>query len=308
MRVTLIVNTTASSVTPRARVVIQKALSADHDVQMLETARRGHAARIARGAAKAGAEVVVVMGGDGTLNEAADGLSGTETALAPLPGGSTNVYARAIGYSNDPIEATGQLLSALAQDSLQRIGLGTVNARPFLFHVGIGFDAAVVEQVERRSFLKRHFAHPLFVYSAFVTWFRHYDHDRPGFGIDLPAGERREVFDDCYFAVVSKTDPYTFLGSRPLHVAPEAGIETPLSLTAFRTLAMGTTLTAAASALWKSRLLNRHPKIVRRSNLFELVVRGHGPVPYQVDGDFLGYTQELRFAYQPESLTLVVPT
>ncbi|MBI2170004.1 MAG: hypothetical protein HYU28_10990 [Actinobacteria bacterium] len=300
-------NTTASSVTPRARVVIQKALSADHDVEVVETARRGHAARIARGAAKAGAEVVVVMGGDGTLNEAADGVCGTETALAPLPGGSTNVYARAVGYSNDPIEATGELLAALAQSSLQRIGLGSVNGRRFLFHVGIGFDAAVVEQVERRSFLKRHLAHPLFIYSAFATWFRHYEHDEPRMSIDLPAGEGREVFDDCFFAVVSKTDPYTFLGSRPLHIAPAASLESPLALTAFRSLGMGVTIGAAASALWKGRLLGRHPKILTRSHLDSLVIRGHGPVPYQVDGDFLGYAEELHFAYEPESMTLVVP-
>lgn len=308
MRTMLIVNTTASSVTPRARVVIQKALSADHDVEVVETARRGHAARIARGAAKAGADVVVVMGGDGTLNEAADGLSGTETALAPLPGGSTNVYARAVGYSNDPVEATGQLLAALGQGSFQRIGLGSVNGRRFLFHVGVGFDAAVVEQVERRSFLKRHLAHPLFVFSAFTTWFRHYDHDRPRFSLALPAGEGREVFDDGYFAIVSKTDPYTFLGSRPLHVAPQATLESPLALTAFRTLAMGVMIPATASALWKGRLLARHPKIVCRAHLHQFVLSGHGPVPYQVDGDFLGYADELAFTYEPESLTLVVPS
>ncbi|HLF99492.1 MAG TPA: diacylglycerol kinase family protein [Acidimicrobiia bacterium] len=318
MRLTLIVNTTASSVTPRTRVVIQKALSADHDVTVMETARRGHAARIARGAAKAGAEVVVVMGGDGTLNEAADGLSGTETALAPLPGGSTNVYARAVGYSNDPIEATGQLLAALGHragddeaaslPTFHRIGLGSVNGRRFLFHVGVGFDAAVVEQVERRSFLKRHLAHPLFVFSAFTTWFRHYEHDHPRFAVDLPTGSGREVIDDGYFAIVSKTDPYTFLGSRPLHVAPEATIESPLAITIFRTLGIGTLIPAAASALWKGRLLARHPKIMRRSHLHEFVVRGHGPVPYQVDGDYLGTADELRFTYEPESLTLVVPS
>lgn len=304
---TLIVNTTASSVTPRVRVVIQKALSADHDVEVVETARRGHAARLARGASKAGAEVVVVMGGDGTLNEAADGLSGTETALAPLPGGSTNVYARAVGYSNDPVEATAQLLDALANRSLHRIGLGVVNGRRFLFHVGVGFDAAVVEQVERRSFLKRYFAHPLFVFSAFTTWFRHYEHEKPRFSIDLPAGAGRETFDDGYFAIISKTDPYTFLGSRPFHVAPETTIETPLAVTLFRTLAIGTLLPAAASALWKGRLLARNPRIARRTHLHEFVVRGHGPVPYQVDGDYLGTADELRFTYEPESLTLVCP-
>jgi diacylglycerol kinase family enzyme len=111
VRVLLLVNSTASSVTPRGRVVIQKALSADHDVTLAETSRRGHATRLARGAAADGVEVVVALGGDGTLNEAANGLAGTDCALAPLPGGSTNVFARTLGLPNDPIEATGQRCS-----------------------------------------------------------------------------------------------------------------------------------------------------------------------------------------------------
>ena len=155
MRITLIVNPSASSVTARGRVVITKALAADHDVTVAETARRGHATQLAAEAAARGAEVVVVLGGDGTLNEAANGLAGTTTALAPLPGGSTNVFARTIGLSDDAIEATGILLDALAHGSTRRIGLGSVNGRYFLFHVGIGFDAAVVAEVERRGSLKR---------------------------------------------------------------------------------------------------------------------------------------------------------
>src|ERR671912_1976787 len=117
MRVLLLVNSSASSVTPRSRVVIQKALSADHDVTLAETSRRGHATRLAQGAAADGVDVVVVLGGDGTLNEAANGLAGTETALAPLPGGSTNVFARTLGIADDPVEATGQLLSSLNRES-----------------------------------------------------------------------------------------------------------------------------------------------------------------------------------------------
>ena len=93
--------------------MIQKALSADHDVTLAETSRRGHATRLAQGAAAAGTEVVVVLGGDGTLNEAANGLAGSPCALAALPGGSTNVFARTIGLPNDPIEATSDLLDAL---------------------------------------------------------------------------------------------------------------------------------------------------------------------------------------------------
>ena len=125
-------------------MVIRKALSADHEVTLAETTRRGHATRLAMGAAAAGTDVVVVLGGDGTLNEAANGLAGTDTALAPLPGGSTNVFARQLGLPDDPIGATGLLLEALDQDRCRSIGLGVVNGRYFLFHVGIGFDAAVV--------------------------------------------------------------------------------------------------------------------------------------------------------------------
>ena len=130
-------------------VVIHKALSADHDVVLKETNRRGHAARLAQGAAADGMDAVVVLGGDGTLNEAANGLAGSPTALAVLPGGSTNVFARTLGMANDPIEATSQLLSALNARSVDRVGLGQLDPRYFLFHAGIGFDAAVVARVEK---------------------------------------------------------------------------------------------------------------------------------------------------------------
>ena len=166
---------------PVARVAAE--LSADHEVNVVETNRRGHATRLAQGAANDGVDVVVCLGGDGTLNEVANGLAGTDTALAPLPGGSTNVFARTIGLPNDPIEATGALLDALAHDRIGDVGLGMVNGRYFLFHVGMGFDAAVVAQVERRGALKRYAGHPLFVYAAVDTWLRHYDRSRPRFAV-----------------------------------------------------------------------------------------------------------------------------
>src|SRR4029077_21267940 len=123
----------------------------DHEVSVAETGRRGHATRLALGAAADGIDVVVALGGDGTLTEAANGLAGTETALAVLPGGSTNVFARTIGLTNDPIEATGQLLAALARPTaIRSVGLAALNGRYFLFNAGVGFDAAVIAQVEKR--------------------------------------------------------------------------------------------------------------------------------------------------------------
>jgi diacylglycerol kinase family enzyme len=306
MRLLLLVNSSASSVTARGRVVIQKALSADHDVTLAETSRRGHATRLAQGAANDGVDAVVVLGGDGTLNEAANGLAGTETALAPLPGGSTNVFARTIGLPNDPIEATGALLDGLARGRIERVGLGSVNGRYFLFHVGIGFDAAVVEQVERRVGLKRWAGHPLFIWCAVATWMRHYDRSRPRFAVHRADGT---VVDDGYFSICLNTNPYTFLGNRPLNMAPEATLDRGLVMVTFRSLALRHILRVAGGALGlglrPSRLRVRYLDV--RADLDKLWVRGHGPVPYQVDGDFIGDTDALEFRHEPEVLRLVLP-
>jgi diacylglycerol kinase family enzyme len=304
VRVLLLVNSTASSVTPRGRVVIQKALSADHEVTLAETSRRGHATRLARGAAADGVDLVVALGGDGTLNEAANGLAGTDTALAPLPGGSTNVFARTLGLPNDPIEATGALLSALDRGSIAPVGLGSVNGRYFLFHVGMGFDAAVVKQVERRSGLKRYAGHPLFVYAGFATWFRHYDTKRPRMSVRHADGE---VVDDSYLTLCLNTNPYTFLGNRPLNVAPDAGLDRGLAVFALRTLSFGPTMGIIGSVLVGGSRARRHPKVSYRHDLSSVRVEGYGPFPYQVDGDYLGEVERLELRHEPDVLRLVIP-
>jgi diacylglycerol kinase family enzyme len=300
----LVVNASASSVTARSRVVIAKALGADHDVTVASTSRRGHATRLAQGAAAEGMDAVVVLGGDGTLNEAANGLAGTSTALAALPGGSTNVFARTIGLPDDPTEATGALLQALEQRSIRRVGLGSVNGRYFLFHVGMGYDAAIVAQVERRAALKRYASHPLFVWSALTTWFRHYDHSRPRFAVHHPDGS---VVDDAYFAICFNTNPYTYLGTRPLDIAPDAGLDRGLVMVTVRSLRLDAILSLAALALAGKGRVARSRHVVQRTDLASVVVRGHGPFPYQVDGDHLGDVEELVFRHEPEVLDLVLP-
>ena len=152
--------------------------------------------------------------------------------------------------------------------------------------------------------LKRLAAHPIFVAAAFDTWFRHYDRSRPRFSIRLDDGE---VIDGCYFAVVSKTTPYTYLGERPLHIAPEVGLDTPLALTAFRRMDVVTLLGSAASAMASGRFLRRRRGIVHRHGLERLTFTGDTPFPWQVDGDHLGDAYRLEVAYEPDSLTLVVP-
>jgi diacylglycerol kinase family enzyme len=304
VRVLLIVNQTASAVTARRRVLVQRILGADHKLEVAETSRRGHAARIARGAALDGVDVVAVFAGDGTLSEAADGLARSATALAALPGGSTNVFARSIGVAYDPVEAAEQLHASLARGSYRRIGLGVASGRRFLFHCGLGLDAAVISQVERGSFLKRYGAHPLYVAATVDTWWRRYDHRRPRFRFELGDGD---VVGDSAFAIISNQRPYTYLGRLPIMVAPDAGIDAPLTLTLFRSLSLSVLLTCAASAFRGGQLLTRHPKVAYRSGVHALTVTGHGAFPWQVDGDYLGEIDRLTMSWEPDTLTIVTP-
>jgi len=272
-------------------------------VTVAETSRRGHATRLAQGAAADGVEAVIVLGGDGTLNEAANGLAGSRTALGVLPGGSTNVFARTIGMTNDAVEATGELLAAMAAGSRRRIGLGSVNGRYFLFNVGVGFDAAVVAQVEKRGALKRYAGHPLFVYAAFATWFRHYDRSRPRFSFRV--GDT--VVDEAGFAIVQNTNPYTYLGSVPLNTAPAAGFDTGLSAVVFRSMRFATLVGATASALRSGRHLRHSRRIVTADDVDAVTVTGFGSFPYQVDGDYLGEVDALDFRHHPDCLDIFVP-
>ncbi len=307
MRLLLIVNASASSVNARTRVVIHSALSADHDVELAETNRRGHAARLARGAAARGVEAVVVLAGDGTLNEVANGLVGTDTALVALPGGSTNVFARTIGMPNDAIEATAVCLSALQESdtAIRRVGLGKANDRYFLFHTGIGFDAALVTQVERHAPLKRWAGHPLFAWAGVSAWFRHYDHRRPRFAVRYPDGTG---VDDAVFAIMANTNPYTFVGNRPFDIAPAATLERALSTVVVRDLRLLRILQLAGSALRSADRLARVPGVKIRPDVTECTVVGHGPFPYQMDGETLGDTQRLEIRHVPDILRVLIPT
>ncbi|HTL84426.1 MAG TPA: diacylglycerol kinase family protein [Acidimicrobiia bacterium] len=303
MRVLLLVNATASSVTARKRVMIRKMLATHHEVELAETSRRGHATRLAHAAANDGFDVVAVLAGDGTLNETADGLLHTNTALAPLPGGSTNVYARTLGYPNDAVAAAQVLLGSLARSATKRIGVGTANHRPFLFNTGIGFDAAVIRRVERYGELKRYMSHPLHVAAAVEAFFRK-EGTTTRVDIELDSGE---TIDGVRFAIVSKTDPYTFLGPLPLRVAPNASLDTPLALTGFRSMDMLTLLGGAASAMRKGEFLAHRQGVEHRRDVHRLLIRAATPFSYQVDGDDVGDTQQLDVVYEPDALTVIVP-
>lgn len=289
---------------PRTRVVINRILAARHDVSVAITTRRHHATALARRGVARGAEAVIVLGGDGTLNEAANGLVGSDAALGVLPGGSTNVFARTLGLPDEPIDAAEAVLGALESGLTERIGLGAVNHRCFLFHVGIGFDAAVVERVERRSDLKRTLNHALFVYSTVVTWMLHVDPAKPSFALEFPDGRR---ISEGHFAVCLNTNPYTYLGTRPLNLAPRASLGEPLALVSVRDFTAKGMGRLVLQALRTEGGVAANGDVDYAEGLTELRVVGYEPVPVQVDGDFAGRLLHLRLSYRPEALRLVLP-
>lgn len=299
----LVVNPTASSVTPRARVVISRAFASDANVEVHMTERRGHATELARRAVAAGADVVVVLGGDGTLNEVACALAGSSVRLGVLPGGSTNVFARSLGMSDDPVEATAQLIDSLADMPAyeEHMSLGTANGRHFVFHTGIGFDAAVVQEVEKRGHLKRWIAHPLFIWSAFRTWA----------GYDRRARFRVEFFGGSAQAspltLVLNRGPYTYLGERPVRLAAGADFDTGFAVACFRSLGLVSTIAAAARALLNADGLTDGRSVRVERGVKQLVITSSRPFPYQLDGDYIGRVSELRLAHIPASLWVLRP-
>ncbi|MEM9514247.1 MAG: diacylglycerol kinase family protein [Actinomycetota bacterium] len=304
MRVLLIVNSFASSVTARNTVVVHRRLGQDAQVEMVETNRRGHATRFAADAARRGIDVVIGFGGDGTLNEVATGIAGTDTALGVLPGGSTNVFARTLGMPNDPVTAADLLADGIAARHIEPIGLGKVNGRFFCFHTGIGFDAAVVEQVERRGSLKRWLGHPLFITAGLTTWWRGYDRRVPHFRVH---GDGGPAVDDGYFSIVLNTNPYTYLGNRPLDLSPAATLDRGLVAITFTTMRATAILGSLAGAL-RGGGVTATPSLDVRVDVQHLVVEHECPFPYQVDGDALGSTNRLEFDHVPNAVKLVFPS
>ncbi len=315
-------NESASSVTLRARVVIHKSLAADHQVTVAETSRPGHAATLAQSAVSKGMDAVVVLGGDGTVNEAANGLAGSLTALGVLPGGSTNVFARTIGMTNDPIEATAELLAAMASPGggVERVGVGNAGGRRFLFHCGLGFDAAVVEQVERRSHLKRYLGHTFFAYSALRTWATGYDRHHPHFSLSMTdVSGRTADLDNGYFAIVMNTSPYTFVGDRAFDLAPGTDLTSPLSVVELASISAPLLAMLAARTLrkrtepskapWRGTLPGYSGKALLVRDVKELyaVAAGSEPFPYQVDGEPIGRASRLDLWWEPDALGLIVP-
>lgn len=306
MRALLVVNPKATTTTQKGREVLTRALGSDLDVEVAETRNRGHAAALACRAAREGLDLVVALGGDGTVNEVVNGLltdgpAPDLPALAVVPGGSTNVFARSLGQSNSPVEATGEILAALRAGHSRRIGLGRAGERWFTFNAGFGFDAEVVHRMERRRRRGDTASHAKYVRAALTQFFIRTDRRHPAITLRMPGEEPR---DKLFFAIVSNTAPWTYLGNRPVLPTPEASFDTGLDL--FAPGRMGVVRTV----YYLSQVLRREPRLggrrlVRLHDVGEFMLSASRPLDLQVDGDHLGQHTEVTFTSHPGVLKVI---
>src|SRR5687767_4315280 len=140
-RMLIVVNPYATTVSDRLKNLVVYALQGRYEVEAITTEAKDHATEIGREARDGSYDVVVAFGGDGTLNEVANGLAGSDVPLSVLPGGSTNVVARTLGIPNDVVDATEHLISIADDFRPRKIDLGKINGRHFVFACGMGLDA-----------------------------------------------------------------------------------------------------------------------------------------------------------------------
>ena len=306
VRALLVVNPAATTSTPRSREVLKRALASEMKVEVAETSHRGHAAALAVRAMREGLHVVVALGGDGTVNEVVNGLltDGPKAdlpALAVVPGGSTNVFVRAVGLPADPFDATGAILEALRAGRSRRIGLGLADDRYFTFNAGLGFDAEVVHRIEKRRRAGEQTSHARFVRAA-LTHYVTADRRHPAITLERP-GE--DPVDRIHFALVTNTAPWSYLGERPVQPSPEASFDTGLDIFAPRSLGMLLTLRYVRRALLGPSPL-RSKRLLRLHDVAEFTLHASRPMALQLDGDWLGERESVRFRSVPDVLPVIV--
>jgi diacylglycerol kinase family enzyme len=302
-RMLIIVNPYATTVSDRLRHLVVYALQGRFEVDAVDTEARGHATEICREAAHEGYDVVVAFGGDGTVNEAANGLLGSPTPLCCLPGGSANVFAKMLGIPGDVVDATEHLLAMADDWRPRRVDLGVVNGRCFTFASGLGLDASVVERVDANPRMKARLGAYFYTWVAVQTFTRRYLVNPPR--LQVQAGGRTL---EGVTAVVQNGSPFTYFQNRPIEIADGAALDSGALAggVLHRATPMAMPFIAWRAFSPRARVAD-HRQVSGLTDLRELTVRSadERPLPLQVDGDYLGEVLEARYSIMPRALTVV---
>ncbi|EGX61427.1 hypothetical protein SZN_02712 [Streptomyces zinciresistens K42] len=322
MRALLVVNPAATTTSARTRDVLIHALASEMKLDAVTTEYRGHARDLGRQAAEShDVDLVVALGGDGTVNEVVNGLlhHGPDPdrlpRLAVVPGGSTNVFARALGLPNHAVEATGALLDALREGSERTVGMGLAAGTPgtedegvpsrwFTFCAGLGFDAGVVGRVEQQRERGKKSTHALYLRQV-IRQFLQEPHRRHGtITLERP-GE--DPVTDLVLSIVCNTAPWTYLGNRPVYAAPKASFDRGLDVLGL------SRMSTVAVARYATQLLTSSPErgargkhAVTLHDLDRFTLHSKVPLPLQMDGDHLGLRTSVTFTGVRRALRVIV--
>jgi len=309
-RMLIIVNPYATTVSDRLKNLVVYALQGRYEVETIETEAQNHATEIGREVRDHGYDLVVAFGGDGTLNEVANGLAGTEVPVSVLPGGSTNVVCRTLGIPNDVVDATEHLLAMVDEWQPRRIDLGKAGDRHFVFSCGAGIDATVVKRVDAHPRMKSAAGPYYFTWAAISAFYRSYLLDPVRIRAETGGGDVVEGVT----ALAQNSDPFTYFASRPVRVCEGVAFDDgTLALGVLKRAAQRDMPTLIPRLIGEQRAGSRHRQIDHFPGITEASLRSVSetkdgiarPFPVQVDGDYIGERTELELRVDPGALTVV---
>jgi diacylglycerol kinase family enzyme len=304
----LIVNPRATSTSPRVTDVLVHALADEVDLDVVTTTERGHAGELGRRARRDRLDIVVTLGGDGTINEAVNGMladgPGPEVpVLATVPGGSGNVFARALGLPLDPVEATGQLLDGIREQRYRTLGLGRANGRWFLANAGLGLDAEIIARMEAAR-ADGHEATPgRYLRTTLAEFFRHSDRRNPALTLRRPG---TEPVPGIFVAIVQNTSPWTYYGAWPVDPCPRASFDTGLDVFAVRRMGVLPSLRAARRMVMHSDAGSTRRGLTVEHDLAGFELTASRLTRLQIDGEGVGEVGRVRFEAVPAALRAVL--
>jgi diacylglycerol kinase family enzyme len=308
-RMLIIVNPYATTVSDRLKNLVVYALQGRYDVETVSTKAQNHATEISREVHDGGYDLVVAFGGDGTLNEVANGLAGSEIPVSVLPGGSTNVVCRSLGIPNDVVDATERLLGLADDFRPRRIDLGIANGRRFLFAAGAGLDASAAQRMDARPSLKAHGGRWFYTGIAVDSFYRDYLGDPIRMRLTVGDAEVEGIT-----AIAQNSDPFTYFGNTPVRISEGAAFDDgALSVTLLRRAAQRDVPSIIARALSRRLLITDHRQIEHFTGVDEARIESVSRdsegrtrlFPVQVDGDYIGDHGELELGIDPGALTVV---
>jgi diacylglycerol kinase family enzyme len=308
-RMLIIVNPYATTVSDRLKNLVVYALQGRFEVETVSTEAQNHATEIGREVRDHGYDVVVAFGGDGTLNEVANGLAGTDVPVSVLPGGSTNVVCRTLGIPNDVVDATEHLLALADEWAPRRIDLGRVDDRRFVFSCGAGIDATVVRRVDAHPRLKATTGPYYYTWAAVSAFYRSYMVNPVRLRVEANGTTTEGVT-----ALTQNSDPLTFFGRRPIRVCEGVAFDDgSLAVGVLQRAAQRDMPTLIPRLFSERRPAARHRRVNQIDAVTEATVTSASQTrdgttrlfPVQVDGDYIGERTHIHLQVEPQALTVV---